>query len=213
MCVFLGFANRTQAGYTIQFSATDASLNHFDTAVNSTVNVGIYVAQNGASTDLTNFGLISMGFGVTYDPTKIELVGANPFVFSGSFPADHDMPNSPGKLQVYGGATGGGNPVAVKGNSIFLGTLSLKTLVSGRYNLAIGDFDPANPGLVDFGLHGSAPDADFDKVLFGNNYQGTYQFSAGQITAVPEPSSILLLSSLGMACVGLCRVRRMKNPA
>ncbi len=216
MCVFLGFANRTQAGYTIQFSATDASLNHFDTAVNSTVNVGIYVAQNGASTDLTNFGLIAVGFGITYDSTKIQLDAANPFTFSSSFQNNPAVDAStPGTLlaisnSAFNQITG---PVPFKGNPILLGTLSFQTRVAGNFNLAVGDFDPSQPGIADFGLGGLGASTNFDQVLFGTNAQGTYQFSAGQITAVPEPSSILLLSSLGMACVGLCRVRRMKNPA
>ncbi len=193
----------------MQFSPTNASLNHFETPVGSTVNVDVYAAQNGISTDLTTFGLISMGFAVTYDPTKIDLVGIK-FAFSGSFPSNHEFLENSGKLQVYGDV-GGGNPQGFKGNPILLGTLSLQTKVTGNFNIVFGDFDPAVSSLKEFVLQVNAPDTDLDKVLFGDNLLGTYQFSVGQIAAVPEPGSILLLSTVGIALGGWYRVRRKKR--
>lgn len=207
-------ADRAHAGYIIQFS-TDPSVNHFDVAVGSTLDVGIYVAQTAPSSALTDFGLISVGLGITFDPTKIQIDGANPFTFSGNFPSGHDVAFSNGTLRIYGeslfnnvGANPG--PVPFKGDTILIGTLSLQTLVAGNFNVSVGDYEPSAPDFADFGLGGLGANTNFDKLLFGNNTQGTFQFSAG-LTAVPEPSSILLLGSLVIACGVRFRLRARRS--
>lgn len=205
------------ADFLLQFS-TDGSVNHFESALGATTNVDIFVAQNSGSTYLTDFGLISIGFSVNYDPSKIELVGASPLAFSASFPRNQDLQINSGLLLVYGESqfnSGGANPgpVAVKGSVIKLGTLSLRTITSGTHNVSLRDYDPASPDFADFGLGGAGSSINFDQQLFGVNSQGSFQFSVGSITAVPEPSSVVLLVSTVLGLCGYRARRREARPA
>lgn len=212
-CAFIaGIINPVNAGFVMHF-AEDPSVNHFEAAVNSNVSVGVYVSQNAGSSDLTNFGLITMGFGVRYDPSKIQLVA--PFSFSANFPRSQDAVNNNGVLQVYGESlfnNAGANPgpVPVKADTILLGTLTLRTLVPGNFSVAVGDYDPALPNFADFGLGGAGAATNFDKLLFGNDVQGNYQFTAGQITAVPEPSTLILVG-LAASSMGAAAWRKRKQ--
>lgn len=165
--------------------------------VGDTVDVSVYLqATEGDLAVGGTKGLISMGTNATFDPTLGNVTGSvvNGAQFDEQPGTDHDNIN--GTLFYEGQVKLGG--AGVKGESIWLGDFSYRIDSAGTNVFRFGDRDPSNPGVDHFLVFDSQND-DFiplDNILFGANLDGTYNLS---ITAVPEPSSLMLgLSALAI---------------
>jgi hypothetical protein len=100
--------------------------------------------------------------------------------------------------------------VGNKGDAIWLGSFTYRIDTPGTNVFRFGDFDPSRPTVEEFSvLNEDASDIfGIDNLLFGANLDITYNLS---ITAVPEPSSMMLgLSALAIGAAVAWRRRSVR---
>jgi hypothetical protein len=199
----------TQAGYVLQFSPTGSSVpaNNFTTGVGVPLNVDVHIAQTAGDSLLTTAGIIAMGFRVDFDPSKLDTMAPVTFTFSSDFAVGQESILTSNSLRIYGGRLIDALPVT--GNPILLGTITLKPSTLGMFTVNVGDNDPSSPDFADFSFGGTSVSDNLDQRLIGPTTAGVYQFS---VTAVPEPSSLVLFGAIAaVGVVARWRKRRGRN--
>lgn len=199
-----------QADMILGFSA-DGQISQFKFNSAPTIDVPIYLIQNGNENRLNEFGVVSFGLSGQFLNGKVAIDG---FTFAGAFTDFREFTNSANSFQVFANVpfnAGGPNPglVAAKGSPILLGTLTLRSTGAGDTLFRIGDYDPSQPSFSDFSFAGAASVDNLDHLLFNSDAQKSYSFSVSQITAVPEPTAVL--GSVALLITVLNRARQRFN--
>lgn len=186
-----------QAALVITFSLDDGGTftNSVTSGVSDSVQVSVFLSQSDPETRLTDIGLQNFGTRATFNPGSVEI--SNPTVSNPFVPVFDSIDNATGNLELAGLTFS-----PVQSANVKLGEFTLLTSSAGTTVLDFGDFDPS-ASASNFTL---GNDVDLDPGLFSSTGQGSdrsrsYRFT---VTAVPEPSS-MLLASLGGAVLILRR--------
>lgn len=206
----LFLASSAKADMILGFSL-DGQTQQFSVNTAQAINVPIYLIQSAGESRLTEFGIVSFGLSGRFQSSTVTVEG---FTFTSAFTDFREFTSTAGSFQVFGNVpfnAVGPNPglVPAKGAPLLLGTLSLRTTGAGETLFHVGDYDPSQPSFSDFSFAGAASVDSLDHVLFNSDSQKTYSFTVNQITAVPEPNSILGgVALVAMALMQRFRVRR-----
>lgn len=175
----------------------------FDLGLGDTANIGIYLQQAGADSVLTVEGLSSWGLDLNHtSPSFGTIVGAsaNP-VFDIS---NHEVSTATGFEWEFGESA----DLGVLGDSILLGSFQYQADSEGSTIFTVKDRLPG----AGFGNSSWLTPAltELDEQIFGIGAAGDFQFSvnSASVSAVPEPTSLVLLG--GVASMMLM-VRRRRS--
>lgn len=202
--------NTVLGAYAIGFQSGGTWVNDITgKVVGDTVDVSVYLrATDGELAVGGPSGLFTMGTRGTFDPVPGDVT--NNVVNNVEFEiASQTVDNSIGMLTYLGRVDVAARDPVVgnKGDAIWLGSFSYRIDTPGTNVFRFGDFDPSKPTLDEFSvLDEDAGDIfGLDNILFGANLDVTYNLS---ITAVPEPSSLMLgLSALAIGAAVAWRRR------
>lgn len=174
-------------------SATPGIQNTIESAPGSTITAGLFMELTGQTT------IATYNFSVQYDTSELSLVSRaeTPSALTGLTELDASNPNQTnnGLLLRFDGTTFGNGPAAP------FGPVRIGEVV----------FNALNPtgGAADIDITAGRFEPAFD-LFFENNFNEVTNvtFVGGSVTtAIPEPSSILLLSLVG-TCGAIYRRRR-----
>lgn len=183
-CAF--FAPTCQADMILGFSVDEGQT--FSNTI--TVNPGelvvfdIYARELNPTNTLSTEGLSNMGTRATFNNEYGSVTSVAVTNSSFNFLPDAGFDNGLGELSFTAGTLG-----AVSGADILMGRVEFSALSPGTTEFLFGDWDPFLSDMV------SGIGTDLDSLFFNDQLTGTHQFS---ITAVPEPSSVVLCS-LGLS--------------
>ena len=166
----------------------------FDVQVGDSLNLGIYLQQTGPNTILTDEGIVSWGFDLSRSPTDLGTISnasANTvFDFE-----NHNVTTASGFEWEYADSSDFG----LQGDAIFLGSFEFDATADGTSLFAIED---RIIGGGAFSANWFTPlFTDLDEQIFGTFATNQFQFSVNA-TAVPEPSSFILLGSVAGLLLG-----------
>ncbi|MEM1227033.1 MAG: PEP-CTERM sorting domain-containing protein [Planctomycetota bacterium] len=183
----LCFGGTVHAGIVLSFSPDGSPVNFLD-SVGSAIEIPLFVNQTIplalGEPDLTIDGLAGFGFIGTVDPAFGQITN---FTFAPPYIA-LNFPVFPSSSEVIAG--GNLNFPSPTGRSIQLGTFTVQATSPGDFVLTITD-DPIFDDFVTDSF------TTIDTVIFPTS---STSYSA-IITAVPEPSSMLLVGVIAGACV------------
>lgn len=183
----LCFGGTVHAGIVLSFSPDGSPVNFLD-SVGSAIEIPLFVNQTIplalGEPDLTIDGLAGFGFIGTVDPAFGQITN---FTFAPPYIA-LNFPVFPSSSEVIAG--GNLNFPSPTGGSIQLGTFTVQATSPGDFVLTITD----DPFFDDFVTDSFTT---IDTVIFPTS---STSYSA-IITAVPEPSSMLLVGVIAGACV------------
>ncbi|MDZ4848324.1 MAG: PEP-CTERM sorting domain-containing protein [Pirellulaceae bacterium] len=187
-----------KADFVIGFNPTN-TLNSANVFVGDSFAVNLYLIESN-TTKLTTFGLLGFGSRATYNSTVIQATGATN---DANFPIVGGSPDLSvsGQIDLFGGAT-----TPPKLSSIHLATLNFSAAAAGTTVISFGDYDPL---ISDFTLNDTPAFTDLDPSLFSPSLAFKFDFTVN-VAAVPEPSSLLGCSTLGLTFVMWRRRSRTK---
>lgn len=178
--LFLGFSSDSGGTFTDTIRGE----------VGDSITLGLYIRQTGTETRLVDYGLLSFGTRATLDNSTVTVrdVDINRALFS-DFSGSTKI--TPTDFSMVGEALFDADP---KGASILLGFFIVDMNAMGTTNISFGDFNPL-VNRSDFALNDDLF-TDVDDLLFSNDrLVGSSDRSRSYsltITAVPEPSSLIL---------------------
>ncbi len=171
----------------------------FDVLAGDSLTVGVYLQETALDTILTDEGLLGFGLAAVTSPTNLGLISAATINPTFDFPSTNEFTASTTNWE----ATVFLNS-APSGTAVELGTFQFDTNANGTTVFSFSDIQPgtgsANTNWLT-GLSGS----ELDQQIFGAGSSNTFQFSINASSAVPEPSSIVMLSCLAFLFVGTRR--------
>lgn len=200
-----------QAGFVLNFgtvaSPAPGSVSTSTIGVGESIDISIYLSESTGETRLADSGVATTGTKATFASTfgAVSDVVLNPSLRL--FPVT-EFDNAAGTMSLAGVEPSFNG---IKGNSVLIGTFRFSATAPGDTTFKFGDFNP-DLAVSDFSLH--SPDFNFidiDQALFGVDRLRTYDFTVQSITAVPEPSSFLLLLIGGVGFVYGARWTRKRE--
>lgn len=197
----ISIVNRAPAGLVLSFSDDSGASfsDEFSVQTGDSLTVGLYLQQFDGETILTDEGLFSWGLDVTNTSPGIgSIAGAavNPAFDT----PNHDVTTASGFEWEFADSSFAG----VQNESILLGTFRYEARNEGTSAFTIED-RVVGPGF--FNANWFTPSlSSLDEQIFGVGSAGNYQFTVNSVTAVPEPSSILLFGFV--SCALVCQRRR-----
>lgn len=199
--------------YSIGFQSGGTWVNDITgKAVGDVVNVSVYFQSSGddALTVDGAKGLIAMGLKGTFDPSLGDVTASAVNAAEFEKGPKTAIDNNAGNVTYVGSVDlDTRDPVAGnKGLAIWLGDYSYRIDNPGTNVFRFGDLDPSKPTVAEFAILDEAAGDIFelDPILFGTGLDFTYNLS---ITAVPEPSSMMLgLSALAFGALVWQRRKR-----
>jgi hypothetical protein len=185
------------ADLILGFSIDDGGsfANSFDVEVGASLAIGIYLQQTDPDTVLTDDGIVSWGFDLTRAPASLGTI-SNPSVNPVFDFENHNVTTATGFEWEYSETASSG----IKGNAILLGGFQFDSTAKGISLFTVED------RLVGSGVGNASwvtSSFDFlDEEIFGTGAADTYQFSITATSAVPEPSSFVMLSCIAGLAIG-----------
>jgi len=150
--------------------------------------------------DATELGLLSMGVGLSYDFSQINVTAVIPNAANWFLP---DTENGAVFDNSIGAATmSGGRIPGLLGNPLLLGTIEFQCVGAGVSTLAMEN-------LISLAT-GADPDSfvSFAGTVFDDDMTAEGGFGSAQVSQVPIPGAVWLL---GSGLIGLVGLRRRKN--
>lgn len=224
--ITFGFTASAPAGPT-EFvwnppAAESAGSTTFNVNQGDAVRISVYLLQQGADTRLSDSGLFLASFDASFDATKGQvrsIIGkALPFSELAPvprntyrFPLGNDGPvfdNTAGTLSI-GGGIDLDDPRPIPGigtGEAFVGYFDFELTQPGAVTFTFSDPNPS-PTFANNSLNDNPSFTNLDGELFANNGTSQTTLTLTTITAIPEPSSVMLLSG---AC-GIVLLRRRRR--
>ncbi|MEO1616235.1 MAG: PEP-CTERM sorting domain-containing protein [Planctomycetota bacterium] len=198
--LFAGHCSPTFAGLTLNFSGDNGASfsDSFDAQVGDALTIGVYIQQTAPDTILTDDGMVGWGFDLTRDNVALGSV-SNAAANSVYDFENHNVTTSTGFEWEYG--TTSTDPADFRDSQFHLGSFQFNPMGGGSTLFTVQDRKIGTGFANSSWLTPSA--SDFDEQLFGSGATGSFQFSVN-VTAVPEPSSLVVISGVA----GLCILRR-----
>lgn len=197
-----GFSKPACADLILSFSADNgvSFSDSFTVAVDDSLTIGIYLQQTAPDTILTDEGMVGWGFDLTRDNVALGSI-SNAAANSVYDFENHNVTTAAGFEWEYG--TTSTDPADFQGSLFHLGSFQFDPTGEGSTLFTVED---RRVGTGFGNASWLTPLANnFDEQLFGSGAAGSFQFSINA-TAVPEPSSLVLMS--GVAAFGVLRRRR-----
>ncbi|MEO1524699.1 MAG: PEP-CTERM sorting domain-containing protein [Planctomycetota bacterium] len=195
LCLALFFAvcsNPLSAGLALNFSNDNGTsfADSFSVQTGEKMTIGVFLQQTAPDTILNDEGIVSWGFDIAPSSAMSGTL-ASPNINADFDFENHNVATAGGYQLEYAQSSGTG----VMGDSILLASFEFTSSAAGISEFTIGDrLVGSGPGNVTW----LTPSFNtLDEQIFGAGAGDTYQFSVSSISAVPEPSSFLLLSGLG----------------
>ena len=193
------FSNTLQADFVINLSSDNGTIfsDNFDVQVGESLNLSVFLQQSSPDTILFDEGLASFGLDLSSSSTSLGTI-SNPMVNPVFDFQNHNVATISGFEWEYAAGT------SATGDSILLGSFQFESSAVGTTNFIIAD---RNPGSGPLDASWVTPGfTQLDEQIFGMGAADTFQFSVNATSAVPEPSSLALLTCAGV--VGLLRWRK-----
>jgi len=205
MCVFAlmvvaaGMASPSQAALIVSIDFDTAtpgiqSTNATPVTVGSSITANLFMDMTAPTT--LGIYTYSVSFG-----NGLSLTGRTESAFGTLVPSDNTNPinNTTGRAFRFDGSDFGGGRTEPLG--AFIGTLTFQVLGETNTQILPGLFDPESAGGAD-SFYNAA----------GVDITNTVTFSGGSVnvTAVPEPSTVALITVIGAVGVAVRRFRRKK---
>ncbi|MFK7737688.1 MAG: PEP-CTERM sorting domain-containing protein [Pirellulaceae bacterium] len=206
LCIGLIATSRAaHADLVISFSTDQGATfgSNFELQVDDDLTVGIFLRQTAPDDILTTEGLSSFGLDLVATTSEFGEV-ANPSVNSQFDFEETSMETPTGFQWEYASASDEG----VRASSVFLGEFDFASRSVGQTDFTLTDLFPGTgPGDASWF---TSEITELDERIFGTGAAGSYQFSINS-TAVPEPSSLLLLGAIGAVATQVRRRQSAKH--
>jgi hypothetical protein len=200
-------AGPTRADFTYQFAdSSGTATNAFSVTVGSTINIRVYLLQQGGSTNLSSNGLVDGGVALQYSSSSphASISSASNITPNSAFggPNNNSLSTSSGTtsavVQVHDNAGVFAPTSGTDANRILLGTFTFTGNTTGSTTINTAFPDANNPNNVDGA---------------NNNLDSMVHLPTAAISVVPEPSAMALCGIGAVALgVGAWRRRRGKTP-
>lgn len=191
------------AGLVLDFSDDNgvSFADDFTVQTGEGLTIGVFLRQTAPDTILNDEGIVSWGFDLTRSLSSGTL--ASPTVNPEFDFENHNVATAAGYELEYAQTSG----VGVSGDSIPLASFEFTSLSDGTTDFEIGDrLVGAGPGNATWFTSGFV---ELDEQIFGTGAVDTYRFSVSSISAVPEPSSLMVLGGVfGVSILRRPRRRR-----
>ena len=189
-------AGAANADLVISFSTDNGSTFIDATTITAgdTISVGIYLRDSDPNGVLVNDGLF--GFGMVGELAPQNLGTIRGTMINPAF--EFEPMNASTSVRIdWKAAT---FETAPSGAEIWLGSFDYQSSAAGISSFTFVDRQPGNGDAETDWLSGTG--ATLDELIFGEGASGSYQFSVNATSAVPEPSSLVLLGCSGIWSVG-----------
>ncbi len=189
-----------QAETVLQFSNDSGTTfaNAFTVDTGETATVQIFLTETAADTQLVNDGLIGFGLDLVHSEGLGNISSADPNSFFDL--ENHDVRSANGFQWEYFES----NSTGLRASTVLIGTLDFATTGEGTTTFTVSD-RLVGSGFTNASWLTSTVSA-LDEEIFGSGASETFGFSIST-TAVPEPSSIILLCATS---IGFLAIRRRK---